>query len=76
MNERLSLYSGMNSPKIRFRYRNWKGECGIRTIEGAPMFWYGTSQYHQGAQWFIKAHDSEKNAVRDFAVVDILEFLN
>ncbi|MGX4995921.1 hypothetical protein [Enterobacter hormaechei] len=38
------------------------------------MFWYGESEYHKGAQWFIKAHDVDKDDVRDFAVVDIIEF--
>lgn len=69
-----SLYSGLDSPNIRFFYRNWKGECGYRTIKGAPMFWYGESPYHKGAQWFIKAHDVDKDDIRDFAVVDIIEF--
>lgn len=69
-----SLYSGMDSPHIRFFYRNWKGECSYRTIKGAPMFWYGESEYHRGSQWFIRAHDVEKDAIRDFAVVDIIEF--
>lgn len=40
------------------------------------MFWYGESDYHKGLQWFIKAHDADKNAIRDFAVLDILEFLS
>lgn len=69
-----SLNSGMDSPYIRFFYRNWKGEFGYRTLKGVPMFWYGESPYHKGAQWFIKAHDVEKDDVRDYALVDIIEF--
>lgn len=70
-----SLYSGMDSPNIRFFYKNWKGQCGYRTIQGVPMFWYGESAYHKGKQWFIKAYDVEKQDIRDFAVVDIIEFV-
>lgn len=69
-----SLYAGLDSPNIRFFYRNWRGECGYRTIKGAPMFWYGESKYHKGPQWFIKAHDVDKDDIRDFCLVDIIEF--
>lgn len=71
-----SLSAGINAPPIKFYYKNWRGECGYRTIHGAPMFWYGESPYHKGEQWFIRAFDAEKqNAVRDFAVNDIIEFV-
>ena len=70
-----SLSAGIDAPPIRFFYRNWKGECAYRTIHGAPMFWYGESPYHKGTQWFIKAYDADKQDVRDFAVVDIIEFV-
>lgn len=70
-----SMYAGINSPNIRFFYRNWKGEMGYREIKGSPMFWYGESKYHKGPQWFIKAYDVNKEDVRDFAVADIIEFV-
>lgn len=38
------------------------------------MFWYGESKYHKGPQWFIKAHDVDKDDIRDFCLVDIIEF--
>lgn len=38
------------------------------------MFWYGQTEYHKENQWFIKAYDVDKDDVRDFAVVDIIEF--
>lgn len=69
------LNAGLNSPPIRFFYRNWRGECGYRTIRGVPMFWYGESKFHKGPQWFIKAYDAEKDDIRDFAVSDIIEFV-
>lgn len=69
-----SLSAGLDSPHIRFFYRNWKGECNYRNVKGVPMWWYGESPYHKGAQWFIRAHDVDKDDIRDFAVVDIIEF--
>lgn len=69
------LNAGLDSPPIKFFYKNWRGECGYRTINGAPMFWYGESKYHEGPQWFIKAYDVDKQDIRDFAVLDIIEFV-
>ncbi len=69
------LNAGLDSPPIKFYYKNWRGEYSYRTIHGAPMFWYGESKYHKGAQWFIKAYDVEKQDIRDFAVNDIVEFV-
>ncbi|AXN57789.1 hypothetical protein KASHIRA_01340 [Serratia phage vB_SmaM-Kashira] len=71
----VGLSAGIDAPVIQFFYRNWRGECGYRKIKGTPQFWYGTSQYHKGAQWFIKAYDADKDDVRDFAVKDIIEFV-
>ena len=33
--------------------------------------WYGATNYHPEPQWFIRAIDLEKNAVRDFALRDV-----
>ena len=33
--------------------------------------WFGASKWHDGEQWFLHAHDVEKDEVRDFALVDI-----
>lgn len=71
----VGLNAGIDAPEIVFFYRNWRGECGYRKIRGAPTFWYGTSPYHKGPQWFIKAYDADKDDVRDFAVKDIIEFV-
>lgn len=56
-------------------YRNYKGEVSERSI--LPRhFYYGTSQYHEGTQWFLVAYDRGRGAMRHFALKDILEFLN
>ncbi|WNT48162.1 hypothetical protein SPLA5a_PHROGS00079 [Salmonella phage SPLA5a] len=37
--------------------------------------WFGSTEYHKEPQWMIKAYDVEKDAIRDFAVNDIVEFI-
>jgi predicted DNA-binding transcriptional regulator YafY len=62
-------------PILKFFYRNYKGDAGYRTIKGVPVFWYGETEFHKGRQWLIKAYDVDKDAVRDFALKDIIEFV-
>lgn len=56
-----------------FTYKNWKGNVSERTVKN-PKFVYGTSPYHEGEQWFIEAFDLDKNDMRMFACVDIIDF--
>lgn len=51
-------------------YTNHRGERGERTIEPFRLF-HGTSEWHDGLQWFLSAWDFEKNALRVFAMKDI-----
>ena len=54
-------------------YKNWKGVCSWRRI--LPLeIWFGTTKWHPHPQYFLKAQDLEKNAVRDFAMADINEW--
>lgn len=64
----------MPNKPLKFFYRNWRGECGYRTVEG-PVMWYGSTTYHKEFQWFIRGYDLEKQDFRDFAVNDIIEFV-
>lgn len=34
--------------------------------------WYGTTEWHKQPQWFLKAQDHSRNAIRDFALSDFL----
>lgn len=55
-----------------FRYTNYKMETEWRKAK--PNYvWYGTSQYHQGEQWFMNALDLDKDEVRNFALRDMSE---
>lgn len=47
-------------------YTNWRGERRERLI--IPCFrWFGSTPYHQTAQWLIDAYDVEKGQMRSFA---------
>jgi predicted DNA-binding transcriptional regulator YafY len=51
-------------------YTNWRGERGQRRV--VPMYvWHGTSGWHEGAQWFMRALDVERETERDFALSGI-----
>lgn len=57
-----------------FEYKNWEGKTATRRV--IPIsFWYGTTEWHREEQWLLKALDVEKNAERDFAVKDIIRFI-
>lgn len=56
-----------------FKYRNWEGKVGIRHVRPIKI-WFGSTEWHEGRHWFLKAHDLDKDAERDFALEDILEF--
>lgn len=55
-----------------FKYKNWEGEVAVRRVRPIKI-WFGTTEWHQGNHWFLKAHDLEKDAERDFDLADIIE---
>lgn len=57
-----------------FKYKNWEGKTAIRTVQPIKI-WYGKTRWHPKLQWFLKALDLEKNEKRDFAVLEIIKFL-
>jgi hypothetical protein len=55
------------SPEIEINYTNHQGKCRLRRI--APQrLWYGSTKWHQEPQWLLRAVDTEKGDVRDFAL--------
>ena len=56
---------------IAIDYTNYKGERSMRVV--IPIdFWYGTSEFHKGEQWFMCASDVMRQSVhRHFAMKDI-----
>lgn len=56
--------------ETRIRYKNWKGNTSDRTI--VPHFvWYGCTQYHPEHQMLVRATDTAKYEIRDFALKDM-----
>jgi hypothetical protein len=58
---------------VRIRYRNWRGETALRRIVPEHV-WFGSTEWHPDAQWFLRAVDTDKAAVRDFALRDVLQW--
>ncbi|MFO0781909.1 MAG: hypothetical protein U0524_03410 [Candidatus Saccharimonadales bacterium] len=61
-----------NSKAITITYTNYRGETAERKIIPIEV-WFGKTEWHPEEQWFLKAHDIEKDAERDFALTDISE---
>jgi len=60
---------------IEIKYKNWKGKTSNRIIIPIKL-WYGMSKFHEDKQWFLRAYDVNKLDKREFAVKDILEYIN
>jgi predicted DNA-binding transcriptional regulator YafY len=60
---------------IEIKYKNWKGVTSNRIIIPIKL-WYGESDFHKGKQWFLRAYDIAKLDKRDFAIKDILEYID
>jgi predicted DNA-binding transcriptional regulator YafY len=58
---------------VSIRYRNYRGEEGIRRIRPSHI-WFGSTSWHPEPQWLMDAVDLEKGAERSFALADILDF--
>jgi hypothetical protein len=58
---------------VKVKYKNYRGEVGIRSIIPLEIYW-GQTEYHPHDQWLLKVWDVEKNAERIYAFKDILEF--
>lgn len=55
---------------IYFTYRNYQGKVNQRKVVPQKI-WFGHSEYHDNAQWFMRGFDLSKNDWRDFALTDI-----
>jgi hypothetical protein len=66
----LTLYAA--NTLLRFRYTNYKLETENRRARVLSV-WYGSSEFHQGEQWFLMARDVDRDAIRHFAMRDMSE---
>lgn len=63
----------MNNRIVCIRYCNHAGVESIRRIEPLRV-WFGTTRWHPERQWMLRAIDLDKDAMRDFALRDILSW--
>lgn len=63
-----------DNPPLVFKYKNWEGKAAVRRVQPIKI-WYGKTQWHPKEGWLLKAVDVEKDAERDFAIKDIIKFI-
>ena len=56
--------------KIRFNYRNYKGNVSLRTVVPDRIY-FGSTEQHKEEQWIMLAWDVDKEQDRAFAIRDI-----
>lgn len=58
------------SNAVKIDYTNWRGERRVRRV--LPLnFNYRASEWHNGEQWIMTAHDIEIDEQREFAMSGI-----
>jgi len=55
--------------KMTFGYTNWRGEYAIRNAVPLGIEW-GSTDWHPEEGWLLRARDTEKGAIRQFALKD------
>ncbi len=58
---------------VHILYTNYRGETAHRTIRPGKLY-FGSTEWHPEEQWLLAAYDVGKQASRDFAMKDILEW--
>jgi len=56
---------------IVFKYKNYKGEISERRVLPKRVY-FGSTEHHPHPQLLMEAFDMEKNAIRTFALRDII----
>ncbi|WP_308290070.1 DUF1653 domain-containing protein [Mycolicibacterium sp. PAM1] len=60
---------------VRIDYVNYRGERAKRTITPVRV-WYGETDWHAGKQWLLEGFDHDREAVRNYALADIVSWEN
>jgi len=74
LNHKYSCPHYIPTTSIKVKYKNWKGEIGIRNIIPKQIH-YGSTNYHKENQWLMDVFDVDKDAQRTYAIMDIIEFI-
>lgn len=64
-----------SGPAIRFVYENYTGKIAVRNAIPVRMT-FGSNEWHQERQWMMEAFDLEHGAMRTFAAMGIIKFLD
>lgn len=56
----------------QFNYKNHRGEIGLRTVIIDRIEWLPRPGYSYQPGWFLSGHDVDKNAMRSFALCNIV----
>jgi hypothetical protein len=59
---------------VQIDYVNWRGERSIRHVLPRCLY-LAEVEWHPGQQWILDAWDVDKQAVRSFAMKDILGWM-
>jgi len=65
-------YNPCNSIKVK--YKNYQGNISIRNIIPQNIY-YSHTEFHPEDQWLLEVWDVEKDALRTYAMMDIIEFI-
>ncbi len=57
--------------QVSIYYKNYRGEFSWRLIKPVSILWT-SNEFHTEEQWLLQAFDVQKQAMRDFALNDIL----
>jgi len=55
---------------VSVAYTNWKGQTQERHFVPNHL-WFGSTEWHPEPQWLIRGWDTDKQALRDYALEDI-----
>ncbi len=58
---------------VSIRYKNHRGEIAVRVIIPHEIRFASTS-WHPESQWLLDAYDLDRQAIRSFALKDIMEW--
>lgn len=58
---------------LTFMYTNWRGEIAKRRAIPMRTYW-GSTDWHPEPQWLMEAFDTDKKAVRVFAMSDMSSY--
>lgn len=55
---------------MTFTYTNHRGETAVRYVVPQCVY-FGKTEFHPEKQWLMRGFDTDRQAIRDFAMADI-----